>query len=150
MRRYFRPLWLCAALALQAQNSAAGTRDSAGACRHEYNLASDGRDFLLAEARNSNYFLLGNSTAKMKSRAAPRDLARDVEGRLSSRCAEISPWAADQLQTFPQAKDLPSRPLDQKPGRRRSFPSHRTAPRSSGDAIWKKYGWSLSSASSQG
>ena len=105
MRRYFRPLWLCAALALQAQTPQPEPAILQALAAHEYNLASDGRDFLLAEARNSNYFLLGelhgeNEIPALLHAIWPamwKDGYRHV-------AAEISPWAADQLQTVSAGK----------------------------------------------
>ena len=69
---------------------------------HEYDLASNGRDFLLAEAKNNDFFLLGelhgeNEIPDLLHVLWPqmwRDGYRQV-------AAEISPWTASQLETAP-------------------------------------------------
>ena len=69
---------------------------------HEYDLANNGRDFLLSEAKDNDFFLLGelhgeNEIPDLLHVLWPqmwRDGYRHV-------AAEVSPWTANQLETTP-------------------------------------------------
>jgi len=88
-------------LTLRGQTPPAGTAITTLES-HEYDLASSGRDFLLAEAKSNNFFLLGelhgdNEIPDLLHILWPqmwRDGYRHV-------AAEVSPWTANQLETAP-------------------------------------------------
>ena len=69
---------------------------------HEYDLSNSGRQFLLSEARNADFFLLGelhgdNEIPELLHALWPQmwsDGYRHV-------AAEVSPWTANQLETAP-------------------------------------------------
>lgn len=73
-----------------------------GVQQNQYDLANNGRAFLLNEARNASYFLLGELHGENEIPALLRDLwpqmSRDGYRYIA---AELSPWAAYQLEFAP-------------------------------------------------
>ena len=74
--------------------------------QHQYDLADDGRRFLLQEAQHASFFLLGELHGENEIPALLRELWPEMsrEG-YSYIAAEVSPWAANQLE-FTPAGDL--------------------------------------------
>ncbi|MGC2169837.1 MAG: hypothetical protein WA623_00465 [Candidatus Sulfotelmatobacter sp.] len=72
---------------------------------HQYDMSNDGRIFLLKEARNSQFFLLGELHGDKEIPALLRVLWPGLwkEG-YHHIAAEVSPWAAHQLESVPAGK----------------------------------------------
>jgi hypothetical protein len=72
---------------------------------HQYDLESEGRSFLLNEAKNSQFLLLGELHGDKEIPALLRALWPEMwkEGYRYIG-AEVSPWAAHQLESVPAAK----------------------------------------------
>ena len=70
--------------------------------KNQYNLANNGRDFLLKEATNTSFFLLGELHGENEIPALLRELwpGMSQEG-YRYIAAELSPWAAHQLEFAP-------------------------------------------------
>jgi hypothetical protein len=96
------------ALGLAAASSAATARSEtnptgdqilAALSSHQYDLENDGRAFLLSEARNSNFFLLGELHGENEIPALLRALWPKMWTQgYRHIAAEVSPWAAYQLE----------------------------------------------------
>ena len=70
--------------------------------RNQYDLANNGRDFLLKEARNASFFLLGELHGENEIPALLRDLWPQMShDGYRYIAAELSPWAAHQLEFAP-------------------------------------------------
>lgn len=101
---------LCLLLFVQAlytcgQQSEKGTSEDAvrqSIEQNQYDLANSGRAFLLQEARNASFFLLGELHGENEIPALLRDLwpqmSRDGYRYIA---AELSPWAANELEFAP-------------------------------------------------
>lgn len=75
--------------------------------QNQYNLANSGRDFLLKEARNASFFLLGELHGENEIPALLRDLWPQMShDGYRYIAAEVSPWAAYQLE-FASAESQP-------------------------------------------
>jgi hypothetical protein len=72
---------------------------------HQYDVESEGRNFLLNEAKNSRFFLLGELHGDKEIPALLRVLWPEM-WRQGYRYigAEVSPWAAHQLESVPAGK----------------------------------------------
>ncbi|HWY43386.1 MAG TPA: hypothetical protein VNX66_07815 [Candidatus Sulfotelmatobacter sp.] len=72
---------------------------------HQYDLQSNGRDFLLNESRKSEFFLLGELHGDNEIPAFLRDVWPELwKQGYRHIAAEISPWAAYQLESVPVGK----------------------------------------------
>jgi hypothetical protein len=72
---------------------------------HQFDLKGDGRRFLLHEATNSDFFLLGELHGDSEIPALLRDIWPDLwKQGYRHIAAEISPWAAHQLELVPVGK----------------------------------------------
>jgi hypothetical protein len=72
---------------------------------HQYNLETDGRAFLLNEAGNNDFFLLGELHGDNEIPALLRNLWPEMwEKGYRHIAAEVSPWAAHQLELVPAGK----------------------------------------------
>ena len=72
---------------------------------HQYNLESEGRRFLLDEAQQSTFFLLGELHGDSEIPALLRTLWPEMWKKgYGHVAAEISPWAARQLEFVPAGK----------------------------------------------
>ena len=70
--------------------------------RHQYNLSYDGRTFLLNEAQKASFFLLGELHGENEIPALLRNLWPAMwQGGYRHMAAELSPWAANQLEFVP-------------------------------------------------
>lgn len=70
--------------------------------RHQYDLSKDGRAFLLSEARKASFFLLGELHGENEIPALLRDVWPAMwQGGYRHIGAELSPWAANQLEFVP-------------------------------------------------
>ena len=70
--------------------------------RHQYDLSRDGRTFLLSEARKASFFLLGELHGENEIPALLQDLWPAMwQGGYRYIAAELSPWAANQLEFVP-------------------------------------------------
>jgi len=79
---------------------------------HQYNLETDGRAFLLNEAGNSDFFLLGELHGDNEIPALLRTLWPEMWKRgYRHIAAELSPWAAHHLELVPAGKDQEIRGL---------------------------------------
>jgi hypothetical protein len=105
MRRAFAYLIVCLMACSPALRGQAPPPDTAilvSLDSHQYDLANNGRDFLLSEAKSNDFFLLGelhgdNEIPDLVHVLWPqmwRDGYRHV-------AAEVSPWTAQQLETIP-------------------------------------------------
>jgi len=82
-----------------------GSQIVAALARHQYNLESDGRRFLLDEANKSTFFLLGELHGDSEIPALLRTLWPEMWKKgYRHVAAEISPWAARQLEFVPAGK----------------------------------------------
>ncbi|HEU5021375.1 MAG TPA: hypothetical protein VFT60_05775 [Bryobacteraceae bacterium] len=71
----------------------------------QYNLNSDGRAFLLNEARTASFFLLGELHGENEIPALLHALWPEMSrAGYAHVAAEVSPWAAGELQTGPAEK----------------------------------------------
>ncbi len=72
---------------------------------HQYDLEQDGRDFLLKEAKNNDFFLLGELHGENEIPALVRVIWPQM-WKVGYRhiAAEVSPWAAYQLEFVPVGK----------------------------------------------
>jgi hypothetical protein len=98
-------LVLFSAVCASAQQSEKDTSEDAvrqSLQRNQYDLANDGRAFLLKEARNASFFLLGELHGENEIPALLRELwpGMSKEG-YRYIAAELSPWAANQLEFAP-------------------------------------------------
>lgn len=67
--------------------------------QHQYDLASDGKSFLLEEARKSSFFMLGELHGENEIPTLLKALWPAMgQGGYRYIAAEISPWAADRLE----------------------------------------------------
>jgi len=67
--------------------------------QHQYDLSTDGRAFLLTEAANASFFMLGELHGENEIPALFRSIWPAMwEGGYRRVAAEISPWAANQLE----------------------------------------------------
>jgi hypothetical protein len=82
---------------------------------HQYDLRSNGRDFLLNESRKSEFFLLGELLGDNEIPAFLKDVwpERWKQG-YRHIAAEISPWTAHQLESVPLRRDRKSEGFGQK------------------------------------
>src|SRR5689334_22797835 len=72
---------------------------------HQYDLENDGRNFLLKEARNSDFFLLGELHGDNEVPGLLRVLWPEMwRWGYHHVAAEVSPWAAHQLEFIPAGK----------------------------------------------
>ena len=70
--------------------------------QHQYDLANEGETFLLNEARHSSFFLLGELHGENEIPALLRDLWPQMwQDGYRHIAAELSPWAAHQLEFVP-------------------------------------------------
>ncbi|MGA9673344.1 MAG: hypothetical protein WBQ94_29410, partial [Terracidiphilus sp.] len=69
---------------------------------HQYNLESDGREFLLGEAKANDFFLLGELHGENEIPELLRALWPQMwKDGYRHVAAEVSPWAAHQLEDVP-------------------------------------------------
>lgn len=69
---------------------------------HQYDISKDGRSFLLGEAQKASFFLLGELHGENEIPALLRDLWPAMwQGDYRYIAAELSPWAANQLEFVP-------------------------------------------------
>lgn len=111
MHRHF--LRVILGLSLVAAASGAAPRETAQAddlvlaalTTHQFNLENEGRRFLLNEAGNNDFFLLGELHGDNEIPALLRELWPEM-WRLGYRhiAAEVSPWAAHALEFVPAGK----------------------------------------------
>ena len=95
MSRFIAPILLTLGLSAPA----AQVTDSVGPLLQQYDLSSDGRAFLLKEAANASFFMLGELHGENEIPALIRDLWPAMwAGGYRAVAAEISPWAANQLE----------------------------------------------------
>ncbi len=85
-------------LYLRAQAPAPDPTILASLDSHQYDLANNGRDFLLTEAKNNDFFLLG----ELHGENEIPDLLRTLWPQMwrdgyRHVAAEVSPWTANQL-----------------------------------------------------
>lgn len=67
--------------------------------QHQYDASKDGRTFLLSEAQKASFFLLGELHGENEMPALLRDLWPSMwQGGYRYIAAELSPWAANQLE----------------------------------------------------
>ena len=106
MRRHIFCLILClgvvpitSTLFLRGQTSQPDDAILAALASHQYNLEGDGRKFLLDEAQNIDFFLLGELHGDNEIPAFLTGLWPEMwkEG-YRNVAAEVSPWAAQQLE----------------------------------------------------
>src|SRR5215470_9869457 len=70
--------------------------------KQQYNLSTDGKAFLLNEARQASFFLLGELHGENEIPALLRDLWPQMwRDGYQNIAAELSPWAAHQLEFAP-------------------------------------------------
>lgn len=70
--------------------------------RHQYDISKDGHTFLLSEAQKASFFLLGELHGENEMPALFRDLWPSMwQGGYRYIAAELSPWAANQLEFVP-------------------------------------------------
>jgi len=70
--------------------------------QNQYDLANSGRDFLLKEARNASFFLLGELHGENEIPALLKELWPQMsQDGYRYIAAELSPWAATQLEFAP-------------------------------------------------
>ena len=70
--------------------------------RNQYDLSNDGRAFLLREAKNASFFLLGELHGENEIPALLRELWPQMsQDGYRHIAAELSPWAAHQLEFSP-------------------------------------------------
>lgn len=92
-------------MALRAQTPALPAAMLTALATHEYNLANDGRDLLLAEARRNNYFLLGELHGENEIPALLDAIWPEMwTDGYRHVAAEVSPWAANQLEMVSAAQ----------------------------------------------
>jgi len=71
----------------------------------QYNMEGDGRDFLLSEAKNNQFFLLGELHGDSEVPALLKGLWPELwKQGYRHIAAEVSPWAAYQLELVPVGK----------------------------------------------
>jgi hypothetical protein len=72
---------------------------------YQYDLEKDGKQFLLDEAKNNDFFMLGELHGEKEIPALLRllwpEMWKDGYGHIA---AEVSPWAAHQLESVPVGK----------------------------------------------
>ena len=90
----------CSAVSLFGQNAQASDAVLTMLVSHEYDLNGDGSSFLLREAGSSDFFLLGELHGENEIPALLRALWPPLwKSGYRHIAAEISPWAAHQLET---------------------------------------------------
>jgi hypothetical protein len=90
----------CFAPALPGQSAQASDAVLAALTSHEYNLSGDGSSFLLNEAGSSDFFMLGELHGENEIPTLLRSLWPQLwKSGYRHIGAEISPWAAHQLET---------------------------------------------------
>src|SRR5215472_3920239 len=99
-------VYICAALTsltvASAQEAKNGDSIAVQLEKQQYNLSTDGKTFLLNEARQASFFLLGELHGENEIPALLRELWppmwRDGDRNIA---AEVSPWVAHQLEFAP-------------------------------------------------
>jgi hypothetical protein len=110
MRRQL--FWLILCLTILAEETPIVLQESPSAdpvrtalINHQYDLAADGLKFLLDEARNNDFFLLGELHGDNEIPALLRELWPLMwKHGYRHIAAEVSPWAAHQLEFVPAGK----------------------------------------------
>jgi hypothetical protein len=97
---------LCPA-AVQGQQPPPDDAITSALAAHQYDLDGNGRDFLLKEARSNDFFLFGELHGENEVPALLRALwpAMWKDG-YRHVAAELSPWAADQLELAAKGPDI--------------------------------------------
>lgn len=104
-RRFLCPILCLGLISASAIPSRAQNRDvdeplKAALQNHEYDLASGGREFLLAEANANDYFLLGELHGDNEIPALIRFIWPAMwQAGYRHVAAEVSPWIAHELET---------------------------------------------------
>ena len=99
-------VYICAALTsltvASAQEAKNGDSIAVQLEKQQYNLSTDGKAFLLNEARQASFFLLGELHGENEIPALLRDLWPQMwRDGYQNIAAELSPWAAHQLEFAP-------------------------------------------------
>ncbi len=95
-------LVICLLTHATAQQSGSDDAIRLSARQNQYDLAKDGKAFLLNESRNASFFLLGELHGENEIPALLRELWPEMwHGGYRYIAAELSPWAANQLESVP-------------------------------------------------
>lgn len=90
------------AATLLAQKDRADADIRSNLKQHEYDLSSDGRAFLLSEASNASFFMLGELHGENEIPTLLKDLWPAMwDSGYRYIAAEVSPWAAHRLEFAP-------------------------------------------------
>lgn len=90
---------------LHGQTLQPGDAIVAALATHQYDLEGEGRNFLLREAHDNDFFLLGELHGDNEIPALLRVLWPQMwKQGYHHIAAEVSPWAADQLEVVPPGK----------------------------------------------
>jgi hypothetical protein len=113
---------------------------------HQYDVENEGRNFLLNEAKNSHFFLLGELHGDKEIPALLRVLWPEMWRQGYRHIgAEVSPWAAHQLESVPAGKGPEVGFFGQNKKQLMFMRSPIEMQTSSGVAIWRRNSHSFSS-----
>jgi hypothetical protein len=112
MRRHFSRIILTLIVAAMASHTISrgadvqtGPQILAALTDHQYDLEVDGRSFLLNESRTNDFFLLGELHGDREIPALLRSMWPEMwKQGYRHIAAEVSPWAAHQLEFVPPGK----------------------------------------------